>query len=109
MVQSAFIMQGLNPGNLSGKMAILQLSLPVIVILAFVAFKLSHEHKRWFFKVPILISSTALSFIIGHMASGVMGFYGAAFCDLLLFPALLGLKKIWLWRESKLSTPISVC
>jgi K+ transporter len=82
--------------------ALLQLSLPVIVILGFIVFKLNHEQKRWLFKVPIWISSTILSLGIGHFASGVMGFYGAAFCDLLLFPAMLLVKKLWLKKEKKL-------
>jgi hypothetical protein len=83
-------------------MAMLQLSLPVVVLLAFVVFKLNHRQKGYFFKVPILISSTGLSLVIGHMASGVMGFYGAAFCDIMLFPALLMIKKLWERKESKL-------
>lgn len=76
-------------------MALIQLSLPVVVLLAFIVFKLNHEQKRWLFKVPLWISSTVMSLGIGHLASGVMGFYGAAFCDLLLYPALLLVKKIW--------------
>ncbi len=83
-------------------MALLQLSLPVIVILSFVAFKMNHEQKRWLFKAPVLFSSTALSLGIGHLASGVMGFYGAAFCDLLLYPAMLLVKKLWQKKEEKL-------
>ena len=57
-------------------LALLQLSLPVIVILAFIVFKLNHEQKRWLFRIPVWISSTVLSLGIGHLASGVMGFYG---------------------------------
>lgn len=81
--------------------ALLQLCLPVIVILAFIVFKLNHEQKRWLFKAPIWLSSTALSLGIGHMASGVMGFYGAAFCDLLLYPAMVLIKKLWLKKEER--------
>ena len=87
-------------------MGILQLSLPVIVILAFFAFKVNHEWKGKFFKVPLWISSTVLSLGIGHMARGVMGFYGAAFCDLLLYPALLLIKKAWQRKENKLKTVV---
>lgn len=83
-------------------MALIQLSLPVIVILAFIVFKMNHEQKRWLFRVPVWLSSTALSLGIGHMASGVMGFYGAAFCDLLLFPAMVLVKKAWERKEKKL-------
>ena len=83
-------------------MLLLQLTLPVVVILAFIVFKLNHEQKRWLFKVPVLVSSTVLSLGIGHLARGVMGFYGAAFCDLLLFPAMLLVKKLWQRREDKL-------
>lgn len=82
-------------------MALIQLSLPVIVILAFIVFKLNHDQKRWLFKVPVWMSSTVLSIGIGHMASGVMGFYGAAFCDLLLYPAMLLVKKAWERKERK--------
>lgn len=83
-------------------MALLQLALPVVVILAFIAFKLNHNQKGYLFKIPLLISSTALSLVIGHMAGGVMGFYAAAFCDLLLYPAMLLLRKLWAWKERKL-------
>lgn len=83
-------------------MALIQLSLPILVILAFVTLKMSHEQKRWFFKVPVWMSSTVLSLGIGHMASGVMGFYGAAFCDILLFPSLLLVRKAWMRKERKL-------
>jgi hypothetical protein len=83
-------------------MALMQLSLPVVVLLAFIVFKLNHEQKRWLFKVPIWISSTVLSLGIGHLASGVMGFYGAAFCDLLLYPAMLLVKKAWDRKDKKL-------
>jgi hypothetical protein len=31
-----------------------------------------------------------------------MGFYGAAFCDLLLYPAMLLVKKAWDRKENKL-------
>lgn len=84
-------------------MALIQLSLPVVVILAFIVFKLNHRQKGMLFKVPVWMSSTALSLVIGHMASGVMGFYGAAFCDLLLYPAMLLVKKAWTRTEKKLS------
>lgn len=83
-------------------MGLLQLSLPVIVILAFIAFKLKHSQKKVFFKIPLIASSTALSIVIGHMARGVMGFYGAAFCDLLLYPALLAMKKLHQAKEKRL-------
>jgi hypothetical protein len=83
-------------------MALIQLSLPVIVILAFIVFKLNHQQKTMLFKVPVWISSKVLSLGIGHLASGVMGFYGAAFCDLLLYPAMLLVKKAWNRKEKKL-------
>lgn len=83
-------------------MALLQLALPVVVILAFIAFKLNHNQKGYLFKVPLLVSSTALSLVIGHMAGGVMGFYAAAFCDLLLYPLMLLMKKLWAWREKRI-------
>jgi len=73
-----------------------------VVILAFICFKLNHEQKRWLFKLPVLVSSTILSLSIGHLAKGVMGFYGAAFCDLLLYPAMLLVKKAWQRKENKL-------
>lgn len=82
-------------------MALVQLSLPVLVIVAAIVFKLNHEQKRWLFKIPVWISSTILSIGIGHLASGVMGFYGAAFCDLLLYPLMLLIKKSWLRKEGK--------
>jgi hypothetical protein len=85
-----------------GNMALLQLSMPVVVILAFICFKLNHEHKRWLFKVPVWMSSTGISLVIGHAASGVMAFYGAAFCDLLLFPCMLLVKAMWMRKERKM-------
>ncbi len=85
-------------------MAIIQLVLPVIVIMAFIVFKLNHEQKRWLFKVPILVSSTVLSLLIGHAAGGVMGFYAAAFCDLLLFPLMLLVKKAWQKKDQKMGS-----
>jgi hypothetical protein len=75
--------------------------MPVILLTAFIVFKLNHEHKRLLFKVPIWISSTALSLGIGHLAGGVMGFYAAAFCDLLLYPIMLLVKKRWDSAERK--------
>lgn len=89
-------------------MALIQLALPVILIMAFVVFKLSHDQKRWLFKIPVWISSTILSLGIGHLASGVMGFYGAAFCDILLFPAMLFVKKAWQWKENRISTELAL-
>lgn len=83
-------------------MALIQLSLPVLLILMFIVFKLKHEQKRLLFKVPLVISSTTLSFLIGHMASGVMGFYGAAFCDLLLYPSMVLVKKAWQHQDKKM-------
>lgn len=82
-------------------MALVQLSLPVIVIMAFVVFKLNHEQKRWLFKCPIWISSTVFAVGIGHFAGGVMGMYAAFFCDLLLFPLMLLVYKVWKWKEAK--------
>ena len=87
--------------------ALLQLSLPVIVILSFIIFKLNHDQKRWLFKIPVWISSTILSFGIGHLASGVMGFYGAAFADLLLYPAMLVVKRFWKKKDAKVSGNLS--
>lgn len=83
-------------------MALIQMALPIVVILAFVVFKLNHNQKGLFFKVPVWISSTAISLIVGHAASGVMGFYAAAFSDLLLFPLLLLVKKAWERKDAKL-------
>ena len=83
-------------------MALIQLSLPVLVIMMFIIFKLKHNQKRWLFKVPVWMSSTVLSLVIGHLASGVMGFYGAAFCDILLFPLMLIVKKAFDAKEAKL-------
>jgi uncharacterized membrane protein len=82
-------------------MAILQLTLPVLVILSFIVFKLNHEQKRWFFRIPVLISATALSFTIGKAAGGVMAFYGAALCDIILWPSLLLVKKVWEKQEKR--------
>lgn len=81
--------------------ALLQLGLPAIAISLFVAFKLNHKQKGFFFKIPVLISSTILAFLIGHAATGVMGFYGAIICDLLLFPVFLLIKKTWERKEAK--------
>lgn len=83
-------------------MALFQVLLPTLAIILFIVFKLNHEQKRWLFKIPVLFSSTALSFIIGHAARGVMGFYGAILCDIFLFPAMLLIKKIWTRQENKL-------
>lgn len=90
--------------------AFIQLSLPVVVILAYVIFKLNLKQRLMFFKVPVLISSTVLSIGIGHLARGVMGVYGGFFCDLLLWPALLLVKKMTLRSEKKIaaSSPILV-
>jgi hypothetical protein len=83
-------------------MALIQLALPIVVILAFINFKLNHEQKRWLFKCPIWISSTVMSLGLAHFAGGVMGFYAAAFCDLMLYPAMLLVKRGWTWKEKKL-------
>lgn len=88
--------------------ALFQLTLPIIVMISFVAFKLNHKQKGIFFKIPVLISATAMSLLIGHLAPGVMGFYGAAFCDLLLFPALLLVKKLWSKKETKLNPQLAI-
>ncbi len=82
-------------------MALIQLALPVIVLAAFIAFKLDHKQKGYLFKIPLLVSSTALSLVIGHMAGGVMGFYAAALCDLMLYPIMLLMKKAWNWNEKR--------
>jgi hypothetical protein len=83
-------------------LAYIQLALPVVVILAFVQWKLNHTHKGWLWKVPLVWSSTALSLAIGHAAGGVMGIYAALFCDLLLYPGMLMLKRLWERKEKKL-------
>lgn len=84
--------------------ALLQLALPVLVILVFIVFKLNHEQKRWLFKIPVWMSSTAMSFGIGHLAHGVMGIYGAFFADILLFPAMLVVKRVWKWQDERKQT-----
>lgn len=83
-------------------LAVLQLSLPIVVILTTIQWKLNHSQKGVFFKVPLLASSIALSWTIGRLGAGVMGSYAYFFCELLLYPALLGIKKLWVRKEAKL-------
>jgi len=82
-------------------MALIQLTLPVILIVGFIVFKLDKRKKAALFKIPVWISSTVLSLFIGHMAPGVMGFYAAAFCDLLLYPSMLLIKKFFNKSQAK--------
>lgn len=82
--------------------ALVQLAIPLVAILAFLVFKLNHNHKKMLFKIPVLITSTALSLLIGHLAPGVMGFYSAAILDLMLYPFMVLIKKATLRKEQKL-------
>lgn len=82
--------------------AIVQLVVPLVAILSLLIFKLNHNHKTMLFKVPVLITSTALSLLIGHLAPGVMGFYSAAILDLMLYPCMVIIKKATMRKEKKL-------
>lgn len=73
--------------------ALLQLSLPVAVIAAFVQWKLPEKGKEWLFKLPVWLTATILAFGIAHAAPGVMGYYAAILCDLMLFPIMTLQKK----------------
>lgn len=82
--------------------ALLQLGVPIVVILSFIIFKLNHKQKMMLFKIPVLISATAISLLIGHLAPGVMGFYSAAILDLFLYPCMMLIKKMTLRKAEKL-------
>ncbi len=69
------------------------LVLPTGVVLFFIGKKLPVAAKRQFFRVPIWITSTAISLIMAHRFSGVMGPYVTIFMDCVLFPAFYLMKK----------------
>lgn len=78
-------------------MALLQLILPAMAIILFIQFKLKGKLKEYFWKVPVLVSSTALSIGVGHLAKGVMGPYGGFLADIVIYPTLVFMKR----REEK--------
>jgi len=79
------------------KMAML--ILPALVIVGFIAWKLPEKAKDVFFKIPVWISATGISWGLGHfMVAGVMGPYAILVMDLVLMPCFAIIKKA---REKK--------
>ena len=86
----------------------LMLGLPACAVLLFVAFKLPPKAKDWFFKVPVWMTATAISWGLGHfMVAGVMGPYAILVMDLVLTPGFWAIKKsrekAQQWRSKKSS------
>ncbi len=73
---------------------IAMLGLPAATILLFVAFKLPPKAKDVFFKAPIWLTATAISWGVGHfMVAGVLGPYAIMVMDLLLMPGFWLIKN----------------
>lgn len=75
-------------------MGLIQFALPSLLLILLIQFKLPSKWKTVLFRVPVWISSTILSLFLGHLAPGVMGFYAAALCDIVLFPVMLFQKRM---------------
>ncbi len=85
-------------------MALVQFALPSLLLILFIQFKLNDKWKTWLFKIPVVVSSTILSLGLGHLAPGVMGFYAAALCDIVLFPMMTLMRKRHLRKIEGVST-----
>ncbi len=75
---------------------------PGLSALLFTAFEMPHKVKKVFFKVPIWVSSSAISILIGTIARGVLGPMTGFMTELILFPGLWLTKKVFVQKEKKI-------
>ena len=75
--------------------------LPGAAALLFTAIEMPRNVKKTFFKIPIWLSSSAISIIVGIVGRGVLGPTSGFMTELLLFPGLYVAKKHFNWTESR--------
>lgn len=76
---------------------IAMLVLPSVVITATVHFKLPPGAKTVFFKIPVVVSATVINWVVVHAilsGGGVIAPFALLAGDLILVPALLGVKAL---------------
>jgi len=71
---------------------------PGISTFLFVHFEMPKKVKKWFFKIPIWISSGVISFLIGAIMGGVLGPMTGFATDLVLLPGFAYAK--WAYYRS---------
>ena len=76
--------------------------IPGASALLFTVFEMPINIKRVFFSIPIWISSSAISILIGTLGRGVLGPMTGFMTELILFPGLYLAKKHFNWKEGKL-------
>jgi len=67
--------------------------LPGLAVLLFVGFEMPKKVKKRFFKIPIWMSSTGISTIIGLLGRGVFGPSTGFVSEIILFPGLYCIKN----------------
>lgn len=88
--------------------SLILLAAPIIASIAIVA-KVPEPFKKIIFthKVTCLIAATLISFVVvPHIITGVMAGYGILLCDLILYPTLLLMRKLWLRKANKLRASV---
>ena len=78
------------------------LFIPGAAILLFIALEMPHEIKRVFFKIPIWISSSVVSIIIGMIGRGVLGPATGFTTELILFPGFYLVQKHFNWKDDRI-------
>ena len=76
--------------------------IPGASALLFTVFEMPINIKRVFFRVPVWISSSVISILIGTLGRGVLGPMTGFMTELILFPGLYFAKKHFYWKEGKL-------
>ena len=83
--------------------ALLFLTVPITASLAIVS-KIPEPVKKIIFshKTTCLLAATLISFaVVPHIVTGVMAGYGILICDLVLYPSLLLMRRLWLRKVNK--------
>ena len=73
------------------------LFIPGASALLFTVFEMPKNVKKVFFNIPVWISSSVISIIIGTLCRGVLGPMTGFMTELVLFPGLYFAKKHYQW------------
>ena len=75
-------------------MHLLLVQIPALATLLWIAIEMPRPWKAVFFRVPVFISSSAISLVIGLVGRGVMGPMCGFIAEIVLFPGLWLTKKL---------------
>ena len=75
--------------------------LPGLAVLLFTAIEMPRPIKKVFFRVPVWISSTTISILVGAVGRGVLGPMTGFMTELILFPGLYLTRKHFFWTERR--------